>query len=81
MKRCVSAWLFAVRVASNSRPGYGTTSALTRSWSACRRELMFLAENQLAAFGDQIEPVERYHILGDPLLRIDGGFKEQHIAR
>jgi hypothetical protein len=36
-------------------------------------ELMFLAETQLAGFGDQIEPVERYHILGDPLLRIDAG--------
>ena len=36
-------------------------------------QLMFLAESKLAGFGDQVEPVERYHILGDPLLRIDAG--------
>jgi hypothetical protein len=34
-------------------------------------ELMFLVENQVAGF--QQRPVERYHILGDPLLRIDAG--------
>jgi hypothetical protein len=34
-------------------------------------DLMFLAEAQLA--GPQRDPVERYTILGDPLLRIDAG--------
>jgi hypothetical protein len=34
-------------------------------------ELMFLVEAELA--GGQRDPVERYHILGDPLLRIDAG--------
>lgn len=34
-------------------------------------ELMFLVESQMA--GEQRDPVERYHILGDPLLRIDAG--------
>lgn len=34
-------------------------------------QLMYLAEAQLAA--TQADPVERYHILGDPLLRIDAG--------
>jgi hypothetical protein len=34
-------------------------------------ELMFLVETQMA--GAQRDPVERYHILGDPLLRIDAG--------
>jgi hypothetical protein len=34
-------------------------------------QLMFLVENQMA--GSQRDPVERYHILGDPLLRIDAG--------
>ncbi len=36
-------------------------------------QLMFLAETKLAGFGDQVEPVERYHILGDPLLQMDAG--------
>lgn len=36
-------------------------------------QLMFVIENQLAGIGEQIGPVERYHILGDPLLRIDAG--------
>jgi hypothetical protein len=34
-------------------------------------ELMFLVENRVAGF--QTKPVEHYHILGDPLLRIDAG--------
>mgnify|MGYP003542423234 CR=1 FL=1 len=34
-------------------------------------ELMFLAEAQMAP--SQPTPVERYHILGDPLLRVDAG--------
>jgi hypothetical protein len=34
-------------------------------------QLMFLVESQMAA--SQGAPVERYHILGDPLLRIDAG--------
>jgi hypothetical protein len=34
-------------------------------------QLMFLVESQIA--GSQRDPVERYHILGDPLLRIDAG--------
>lgn len=34
-------------------------------------QLMFLVESKLA--GSQVGPVERYHILGDPLLRIDAG--------
>ncbi len=34
-------------------------------------QLMFLVESQLAGF--QRDPVERYHILGDPLLQIDAG--------
>jgi hypothetical protein len=36
-------------------------------------QLMFLVENQLAGFANQRDPVERYHILGDPLLNIDAG--------
>ncbi len=36
-------------------------------------QLMFLIENQLAGFSEQRDPVERYHILGDPLLNIDAG--------
>lgn len=36
-------------------------------------ELMFLVESQLAGFSNQRDAVERYHILGDPLLRIDAG--------
>jgi hypothetical protein len=34
-------------------------------------QLMFLVESRLA--GSQSDPVERYHILGDPLLNIDAG--------
>ncbi len=34
-------------------------------------EVMFLVETELA--NTQLEPVERYHILGDPLLRVDAG--------
>jgi hypothetical protein len=37
-------------------------------------QLMLLTEVQMAAFPrSQGDPVERYHILGDPLLRIDAG--------
>jgi len=36
-------------------------------------QLMFLVESKLAGMSNQREPVERYHILGDPLLRIDAG--------
>ncbi|HEX6790650.1 MAG TPA: C25 family cysteine peptidase, partial [Candidatus Krumholzibacteria bacterium] len=36
-------------------------------------EIMFLAEAQLAPVSIQFEPVERYTILGDPMLRIDAG--------
>ncbi|MCI0452193.1 MAG: C25 family cysteine peptidase [Candidatus Latescibacteria bacterium] len=36
-------------------------------------QLMFLVESQLAGFSNQRDPVERYHILGDPLLNIDAG--------
>ncbi len=35
-------------------------------------QLMFLTETQMVSRG-QRDPVERYHILGDPLLRIDAG--------
>ena len=35
-------------------------------------QLMFLTEAQMAMSG-QAAPVERYHILGDPMLRIDAG--------
>ena len=35
-------------------------------------QLMYLVEAQMAVIG-QSAPVERYHILGDPLLRIDAG--------
>jgi hypothetical protein len=35
-------------------------------------QLMFLVETRMVALG-QRDPVERYHILGDPLLRIDAG--------
>ena len=33
--------------------------------------LMLLVETELAL--SQVRPIERYHILGDPLLRIDAG--------
>jgi len=36
-------------------------------------QLMFLIETQVVGVQGQDEPVERYHILGDPLLRIDAG--------
>ncbi len=50
---------------------YDNATAVTQAeWKF--GQLMFLVEAQLAVQG-QADPVERYHILGDPLLRIDAG--------
>jgi hypothetical protein len=42
-------------------------------------QLMYLVEAQMATTG-QSAPVERYHILGDPLLRIDAGPPSFHVT-
>jgi Peptidase family C25/FlgD Ig-like domain len=50
---------------------YDTMTAQTQAeWKL--GQLMFLTEAEMAVSG-QAGPVERYHILGDPLLRIDAG--------
>jgi len=62
MERVIDVWFYAP-------PYEGMIDQTQGQWIF--GQLMYLVENEMA--GGQSAPVERYHLLGDPLLRIDAG--------